>query len=65
MIIKPHGYAIWEKVQNYLDGRFKAAGVKNVYFPLFIPMGLLQKEKDHWKDFLRNLQSWLMPVAKN
>ena len=51
MIIKPHGYAIWEKVQQYLDQRFKKAGVKNVYFPLFIPMNLLQKEKDHLEGF--------------
>lgn len=51
MIIKPHGYAIWEKVQQYLDARFKKAGVKNVYFPLFIPMNLLQKEKDHLEGF--------------
>lgn len=51
MIIKPHGYAIWEKVQQYLDAKFKAGGVKNVYFPMFIPMSLLQKEKEHLEGF--------------
>ncbi len=47
MIIKPYGYAIWEKVQATLDAWFKADGVQNAYFPLFIPMHLLQKEKEH------------------
>jgi len=51
MIIKPNGYAIWEKVQSSLDAEFKAAGVQNVYFPLFIPMSLLEKEKDHLEGF--------------
>ncbi len=51
MIIKPHGYAIWEKVQQYLDKKFKEGDVKNVYFPLLIPMSLLQKEKDHLEGF--------------
>ncbi len=51
MIIKQHGYAIWEKVQAYLDAKFKEGGVENVYFPLFIPMSLLEKEKDHLEGF--------------
>ena len=51
MIIKPHGYAIWEKVQQYLDAKFKEGDVENVYFPLFIPMSLLEKEKDHLEGF--------------
>lgn len=51
MIIKPYGYAIWEKVQQFLDARFKEAGVQNLYFPLLIPMSLLQKEKDHLEGF--------------
>jgi prolyl-tRNA synthetase len=51
MIIKPHGYAIWEKVQKYLDDKFKEGEVQNVYFPLFIPMSLLEKEKDHLEGF--------------
>jgi prolyl-tRNA synthetase len=51
MIIKPRGYALWERVQQTLDGWFKADGVQNVYFPLFIPMHLLQKEKEHVAGF--------------
>ena len=37
MVIKPNGYAIWENMQKILDGMFKATGVENAYFPLFIP----------------------------
>ena len=44
--IKPYGYAIWENIQKYTDELFKKAGVKNVYLPVLIPEGLLQKEKD-------------------
>ena len=51
MVIKPAGYAIWENIQKELDRRFKAVGVQNVYMPLFIPEGLLQKEKDHVEGF--------------
>ena len=47
MAIKPAGYAIWELIQKQLDERFKAAGVQNVYMPMFIPESLLEKEKDH------------------
>ena len=51
MVIKPAGYAIWENIQKELDARFKAAGVENVYLPMFIPESLLQKEKDHVEGF--------------
>ena len=51
MVIKPAGYAIWEAIQADLDRRFKATGVQNCYMPLFIPEGLLQKEKDHVEGF--------------
>ena len=51
MVIKPTGYAIWENIQKELDARFKATGVQNVYMPVFIPEGLLQKEKDHVEGF--------------
>lgn len=51
MVIKPAGYAIWELIQKQLDERFKAAGVENVYLPMFIPESLLQKEKDHVEGF--------------
>lgn len=51
MIIKPYGYSIWEAIQGQLDGYIKAKGVSNAYFPLFIPMSFLQKEKDHVEGF--------------
>jgi len=51
IILLPAGYAIWENIQRELDARFKATGVENVYMPMFIPEGLLQKEKDHVEGF--------------
>lgn len=51
MVIKPHGYALWEHVQKTLDAWFKEDGVQNVYFPIFVPMHLLQKEKKHVAGF--------------
>lgn len=51
MVIKPAGYAIWENIQKELDARFKATGVTNCYMPMFIPEGLLQREKDHVEGF--------------
>ena len=51
MVIRPYGYAVWEHIQRLLDARFKATGHENVYMPMFIPEGLLQKEKDHVEGF--------------
>ena len=51
MAIRPYGYAIWELIQQALDKRFKATGHVNAYFPLFIPSGLLMKEKEHVEGF--------------
>lgn len=51
MVIRPYGYAIWENIQHELDARFKATGHKNAYFPLLIPMSLLQKEAEHVEGF--------------
>lgn len=51
MIIRPHGYAIWEHTQRALDDRFKATGHENLYFPLLIPMSLLGREADHVEGF--------------
>ena len=51
MVIKPHGYAIWEHVQRALDDRFKATGHENLYFPLLFPISLLEKEADHVEGF--------------
>ncbi len=50
-ILRPRLYAIWEKVQKYFDEKIKKDGVKNAYFPLFIPESLLLKEKEHVKGF--------------
>jgi len=51
MIIRPYGYAIWENIQNIMDGMFKETGHENVYMPMFIPESLLEKEKDHVEGF--------------
>jgi prolyl-tRNA synthetase len=51
MVIRPYGYALWENIQAALDRRFKATGHVNAYFPLFIPMSFLQKEKEHIEGF--------------
>jgi len=53
MVIKPYGYAIWEKMQAELDRMFKATGHVNAYFPLFIPKSYLSKEADHVKGFAK------------
>jgi prolyl-tRNA synthetase len=53
MVIKPHGYAIWEKMQRELDDRFKATGHVNAYFPLFIPLSFLAKEEQHAAGFAK------------
>ena len=50
-IYRPYGYAIWERIQNYLDQRFKETGHENVYMPMLIPESLLQKEADHVEGF--------------
>lgn len=55
MVVRPHGYAIWEKIQADLDGRFKATGHKNAAFPLLIPMSFIQKEADHVEGFAPEL----------
>lgn len=53
MIIKPYGYAIWEKMQRTLDDMFKETGHDNAYFPLFIPKSYLSKEADHVEGFAK------------
>ncbi|MCA9000974.1 MAG: proline--tRNA ligase, partial [Planctomycetes bacterium] len=55
MVIRPHGYAIWEKIQADLDRRFKATGHKNAAFPLLIPMSFLAKEAEHVEGFAPEL----------
>ena len=53
MVIKPYGYAIWEKMQQELDARFKETGVQNVYFPLLIPKSFLSREAEHVEGFAK------------
>ena len=53
MVIKPYGYAIWEKMQGELDRKFKATGHVNAYFPLFIPKSYFSKEADHVDGFAK------------
>ena len=53
MVIKPYGYAIWEKIQRKLDDMFKETGHVNAYFPLFIPKSFLSKEADHVEGFAK------------
>lgn len=53
MVIKPHGYAIWEKMQRALDDMFKATGHQNAYFPLLIPKSYLSREAEHVEGFAK------------
>ena len=53
MVIKPWGYALWENIVRVLDDMFKATGVKNAYFPLFIPLSFLEKEAEHVEGFAK------------
>ncbi len=53
MVIKPHGFAIWEKMQQQLDKMFKDTGHVNAYFPLFIPKSFLSKEAEHVDGFAK------------
>lgn len=53
MVIKPYGYAIWEKIQSELDRMFKATGHVNAYFPLFIPKSFFSREAAHVEGFAK------------
>ena len=53
MVIKPYGYAIWEKMQSVLDAMFKKSGVQNAYFPLFIPKSFFSREAEHVAGFAK------------
>jgi len=58
MVIKPYGYAIWEKIQSWFDQKLKDTGVKNAYFPLFIPESFLKKESEHFEGFVPEV-AWI------
>jgi prolyl-tRNA synthetase len=53
MVIRPHGYALWENMQRALDGMFKETGHENAYFPLFIPKSFLAREAEHVEGFAK------------
>jgi prolyl-tRNA synthetase len=53
MVIKPHGFALWENMKDVLDGRFKETGHQNAYFPLFIPKSFLNREAAHVEGFAK------------
>ncbi|HUW40382.1 MAG TPA: proline--tRNA ligase [Rectinemataceae bacterium] len=55
MVIRPRGYAIWERIQAEMDRRFKETGHQNAYFPLLIPMSFLKKEAEHVEGFAPEL----------
>ncbi|CAN4111335.1 unnamed protein product [Withania somnifera] len=51
MVIRPYGYAIWEAIQEYMNGKFKETGHSNMYFPQFIPYSFIEKEASHVEGF--------------
>jgi len=55
MIIKPYGFAIWEKIKDFLDRRFKETGHQNAYFPIFIPKSFFSKEAKHVEGFAKEV----------
>jgi prolyl-tRNA synthetase len=55
MVIRPYGYAIWERMQAFVDQELKATGHQNAYFPLFIPLSFIQKEAEHVEGFAPQL----------
>jgi prolyl-tRNA synthetase len=63
IIYKPNSYSIWEKIKDETDKRFKDIGIKNAYFPLFIPEKLLQKEAAHIKGFAPEV-AWVTHAGK-
>src|SRR5205085_9406423 len=51
MVIRPYGYALWERMQAEVDDRIKSCGAENAYFPLFIPESYLKREAEHVEGF--------------
>lgn len=64
MIIKPNAYSIWESAKTFFDSKLKKMGVKNAYFPLFIPESLLKKESKHVKGFSPEV-AWVTHAGKS
>ena len=63
MVIKPHGYAIWEKIQQHFDAEIKKLGHKNAYFPAVIPEKFFEKEKEHVEGFSPEV-FWITQAGK-
>ena len=59
MVIRPNGYALWERMQAEIDGRIKAAGAQNAYFPLLIPMAFFEREAEHIEGFSPELAAFV------
>ena len=55
MVIRPHGYALWENMQDALDQMFKDTGHENAYFPLFVPQSFLEREAEHVEGFAKEV----------
>ena len=51
MVVRPNGYAVWERMQAELDRRIKVAGARNAYFPLLVPMSFFEREAQHVEGF--------------
>jgi prolyl-tRNA synthetase len=64
MIIRPYGFAIWEKIQRWFDDKIKATGVVNAYFPIFIPERFLKKESEHFEGFMPEV-AWVEKKEAN
>ena len=65
MVIRPYGYAIWERMQAEVDERIKAAARENAYFPLFIPESYFQREAEHVEGFSPELAVVTTPAARS
>ncbi|MGZ4112791.1 MAG: proline--tRNA ligase, partial [Tumebacillaceae bacterium] len=64
IVFKPDGYELWERIQEYMNARFKETGHRNAYFPMLIPESFFQKEKEHIEGFNPELP-WVTEAAGN
>ena len=64
MIIRPYGFAIWERIQKWFDKKLKETGMGNAYFPLFIPERFLKKESEHFEGFIPEV-AWIEKKDEN
>lgn len=64
MIIRPYGFAVWEKISEWFDTKIRNTGVENAYFPLFIPERFLKKEAEHFEGFVPEV-AWIEKMDEN